>query len=543
MKQIFLAILLAVGAIGAWANPVSQSRAEEAAKMWVKARSGQNTTVKQVFTAKDRYHIVNLAPTGWVIVSTDDAVDPITGYELEGDLDVTNVPSNMRAVIDEIGDVNKFEARQRTTVSPAWTNMAREFSRADDGKIDPLIKVNWTQEGNDAKYCPTNASGRALVGCVAVAMGQAMTVPRWPNKGKGSYQYTPAGYGRQEVNWDNEKPYDWDAIIKGSNANDEAARLLYHAGVSVSMGYGANGSGIPSNEVNRITNALTKYFCYPSDVTYIWRDNYHGDWDRLIYNELAAGRAVVYNAISHTNTGAKDAGHSFNVDGFDGSGKYHLNWGWAGSGNGWYMLSKLNVSGYEYNYNQVAVIGIGSPERELRSIDLTETTIDEKLPVGTVVGEVLVNGEAPKAGYTMKVQGSYDAALKGFPEVPFEIKDGRLVTTQVLDATKPTIGIEISAQTSKGDRLTAEFTINVVAYRKIEKATSLSYDRNSGEFTLKTKHGVTYTLTRPDGTQISTGLLEPLPKLTFNKSQLGDGENTLTLTTGADDTKVLKIKK
>ena len=307
------------------------------------------------------------------------------------------------------------------------------------------------------------------------------------------------------------------------------------------MGYGANGSGIPSNEVNRISNALVKYFCYPSDVQYIWRDNYYGDWDRLIYNELAAGRAVVYNAISHTNTGSKDAGHSFNVDGFDGTGRYHLNWGWAGSGNGYYQLLKLNVSGYEYNYNQVAVIGIGSPERELRSIDLTETVIDENLPAGTVVGEILINGAAPKAEYTVKVQGSYDASLKGFPEVPFAVKDGYLVTTAPITAS--TIGIEISAQTAKGDRLTAEFTIKVEAYRKIEKATSLSYDRTTGEFTLQTKHGVTYTLTDPNGAQISTGLLEPLPKLSFNKSQLGQGENTLKLTTTDGDTKVLKIKK
>lgn len=541
MKQLFLAILLAVGAVGAWANPVSQSRAEEAAKMWVNARTGQQRSVKQVFTAKDKYHIINLAPEGWVIVSTDDAVDPIIGYNLEGSLDVTDLPDNMRAMIDEIGEVNRYEARRRTTASPLWTNMASEFSRAENGKIDPLIKVNWTQDGNYSKYCPSNASGRALVGCVAVAMGQAMTVQRWPNKGQGVFRYVPAGYSAQEVNWDNEKAYDWDAIINGTNSNDEAARLLYHAGVSVSMGYGANGSGIPSNEVNRISNALVKYFCYPSDVQYIWRDNYYGDWDRLIYNELAAGRAVVYNAISHTNTGSKDAGHSFNVDGFDGTGRYHLNWGWAGSGNGYYQLLKLNVSGYEYNYNQVAVIGIGSPERELRSIDLTETVIDENLPAGTVVGEILINGAAPKAEYTVKVQGSYDASLKGFPEVPFAVKDGYLVTTAPITAS--TIGIEISAQTAKGDRLTAEFTIKVEAYRKIEKATSLSCDRTTGEFTLQTKHGVTYTLTDPNGAQISTGLLEPLPKLSFNKSQLGQGENTLKLTTTDGDTKVLKIKK
>ncbi len=539
MKQIFLAILLAVGALGAWANPVSQSRASEAAQLWIKARSGEQRTVKQVYTSPGRYHIINLAPKGWVIVSTDDTVDPIIGYNLEGSLDVTDLPANMHAVINEMGDANAYQARLRSTPSVKWSNMAAEYSRADDdGTIAPLIQVNWTQEGNYAKYCPSNASGRALVGCVAVAMGQAMTVQRWPNKGQGKFHYVPAGYPAQEVNWDEEKPYDWDAIISGTNSNDEAARLLYHAGVSVSMGYGVNGSGIPSNEVNRISDALKNYFCYPSDVTYIWRNSYRGDWNKLIYNELAAGRAVVYNAISHTNTGAKDAGHSFNVDGYNGSGLYHLNWGWNGTGNGYFQLDRLNVKDYEYNYDQVAVIGIGSPERELRSIELTETTIDENLPAGTVVGEVLINGEAPKSNFTVTVQGVYNATSR---DVPFNIVNGNLVTTAPIPAGN--IGIEISARTTGGDRLTAEFTINVVAYRKVETATSLSYDRNSGDFSLKTKHGVTYTLTSSDGATIATGRLEPLPKLVFNKAQLGNGENTLTLRADDGDTKVLKIKK
>lgn len=541
MKKIFLAILLALGAVSAWANPVSQSRAESAARLWAKSRTGQDRTVKQVLTAKDQYYIINLAPTGWVIISADDAVDPIIGYNLSGELQWNKMPENMQAMLGEIGGTVKFDAARRST-SAKWSNLAAEFSRADEGNIEPLIKVNWNQSSPYNKYCPSNASGRAIVGCVAVAMGQAMSVQKWPQKGQGSHRYTPAGFAAVEVNWDSEKAYDWDAILTASD-KDEAARFLYHCGVSVSMDYGVNGSGIPSNEVNRISNALKNYFCYPSDVTYTWRDNYRGDWDRFIYNELAAGRAVIYNAISHTQTGMADAGHSFNVDGFDGNGRYHLNWGWGGSGNGYFQLARLNVSGYEYNYNQVAVTGIGSPNRELRSIELTETVIDENLPAGTVVGEILVNGETPKSSYTVTVRGAYDASIKGFPSVPFTVKNGQLVTTDVLNATGKNVNVEISVAASGGDRLTSEFAIEVVAARSIEAATSIAYDRTSGVFSLKTKHGVTYTLKRPDGTQVSSALLEPLPKLTFNKTDLGDGVNTLTLTNSEGDTKVLRIKK
>ena len=58
--------------------------------------------------------------------------------------------------------------------------------------------------------------------------------------------------------------------------------------MSVKMGYGPDGSGIPSNEVNRISNALRDNFGYGDEVTYVWKDAYQGDWERLVLNELNA---------------------------------------------------------------------------------------------------------------------------------------------------------------------------------------------------------------------------------------------------------------
>ena len=52
-----------------------------------------------------------------------------------------------------------------------------------------------------------------------------------------------------------------------------------------------------SNEVDRISNGLREHFGYGNDVSYIWRSAYKGDWDRLVLNELHAGRAVIYNAV------------------------------------------------------------------------------------------------------------------------------------------------------------------------------------------------------------------------------------------------------
>lgn len=78
--------------------------------------------------------------------------------------------------------------------------------------------------------------------------------------------------------------------------------------------------------------------------------------DKTIYNELVAGRPVIIRGASADNTG----GHFFIADGYrTKDNKYHINWGWTGSYNGWYALSALSPSqGYDYSYHAGATIGI-----------------------------------------------------------------------------------------------------------------------------------------------------------------------------------------
>ncbi len=50
-------------------------------------------------------------------------------------------------------------------------------------------------------------------------------------------------------------------------------------------------------------------------------------------------------------------GHAWNCDGYNGN-QFHMNWGWSGSGNGYYALNNLIVSGYNFNSSQGAVINV-----------------------------------------------------------------------------------------------------------------------------------------------------------------------------------------
>ena len=57
----------------------------------------------------------------------------------------------------------------------------------------------------------------------------------------------------------------------------------------------------------------------------------------------------------------------------------------------------------------------------------------ENKPAGTVVGDVTVVNEATNHTYTYEVKGK--KTLFGYAKVPFNIKNGKLVTTEVLKAS------------------------------------------------------------------------------------------------------------
>jgi hypothetical protein len=86
------------------------------------------------------------------------------------------------------------------------------------------------------------------------------------------------------------------------------------------------------------------------------------DWSVMIQEELAAGRPVVYCAYSYSNAYNSFYGHAFNVDGYDASvDQYSINWGWSGTGNGYFSLRAFNNQGYSYSLGELMVMGIEPP--------------------------------------------------------------------------------------------------------------------------------------------------------------------------------------
>lgn len=231
--------------------------------------------------------------------------------------------------------------------------------------IEPLLTTVWGQGNPFNLYTPLISNAHAPTGCVATALAQCMKYECWPPKGKGTSSYVWSGNGEKLTlaqDFDTIS-FDWDlmapnyAVSTTEAQRREVAKLMYALGVSFHMDYNLAGSG--SNYMTA-ASALIEHFDYAESVCYYERD-YFGqqEWRDKIYSELAKGRPVPYSGLSSTE------GHAFVVDGYRADGYFHVNWGWDGGYNGWFLLSQLNAKPEQegkisdgYNMGQAILTGL-----------------------------------------------------------------------------------------------------------------------------------------------------------------------------------------
>lgn len=172
--------------------------------------------------------------------------------------------------------------------------------------------------------------GGSWTGCMATAMSQIMCYYKYPDKGIGSHCYTNAAYGQLCADFGNTH-YNW------INPSDEDFKLLsYHVGVFMDMNY--NGSPAGSSPLSpRSLYALHDYFGYSCEP----------------FNDFSRNSQVIQNVIAQQKPVYAhlpgDPGHAVVLDGYDSNGYFHINFGWGGDANGYYLLNNNSLF-YGGNY-------------------------------------------------------------------------------------------------------------------------------------------------------------------------------------------------
>ncbi|MCR4994883.1 MAG: C10 family peptidase [Bacteroidales bacterium] len=356
-KSLLLVLGLSLTAT-ALAAPVGQDEALRKATAFMASRN-QKQGQKRLKAARRQpgmtlasgaqdasYYVFNVGESdGFVIVSGDDSTVPVLGYVDHGNFDSQTIPDAMQAWLEDNGrQIRRLQASPETKPVAGWSQAA----------IAPLITTMWNQYSPYNNECPVLPDGKpAITGCVATTMAQIMCYHRWPaavktdipayegvttwgDAGKLTFPGVPAG-----------TVFEWDKM-KATYSADEpdevvkpVAVLMKACGAAAKADYTNLNSGGTSARINDALYALYHYFDYSPTISYERRENYdYSEWLDLIYAELKAGRPVIYDGHSY------ESGHSFIVDGCDGS-LFHVNWGWGGYCDGYFVLSVANPGSNE----------------------------------------------------------------------------------------------------------------------------------------------------------------------------------------------------
>ena len=246
-------------------------------------------------TGEARFYVVDLVPTGYVVIAADDELEPIIAFSSTGQF--VAQPGNPLFDLLQKDTENRMQhlraasaANHAASLSPArgkakWSLLAAAsavqtaaaisagttsgtalpVATPNDVRVDPLIQSQWDQStiSNGTSqiavynyYTPPNAPGNPnnyVAGCVATALAQIMRYHQWPvtGVGMGSFNIWVDGVSQQAALRGGDGAggsYDWADMVLVPDSNITTTQcqaigaLLYDAGVANNMSYSDGGS-------------------------------------------------------------------------------------------------------------------------------------------------------------------------------------------------------------------------------------------------------------------------------------------------------------
>lgn len=316
-------------------------------RMQVRAVGMESSPLLRVKAQKspdvDALYVFN-SNSGYMVVSAYDSAPALLAYSDGGALDADNIPPALSYWLEYYADQIDWGVKYGVMAAAEGENWPA---------IQPLVQSKWNQGSPYNQDCPKINNRATQTGCVATSMAQILNVYKQPDVCQGgSLTYTTTTNLSLTINF-NEVTIDWANMLNsyGNSATTDqknaVANLMKACGYAVKMNYN---TGVSLTSNYNIAPAYWKYFGYSKYVQTLLRDYYTAsDWNAMMYEELAAGRPIQYGG-----TTAGGDGHNFVCDGYDGNGRFHINWGWGGSSDGYFLLSALGNGGNAYNYEQGA---------------------------------------------------------------------------------------------------------------------------------------------------------------------------------------------
>ena len=233
------------------------------------------------------------------------------------------------------------DGKQQATAAETGGNVVVLLETASWGQNYPFNNQCWT------KY---NGTTHAKTGCVSTAYAIVLRYHKYPKEGTANKLYNCQAPTYVELT---DRVYDWDnmPLVYDGNWSEkqiyEVSKIMSHL---AHANFSSFGSGATTANEERETARLNRYFNYPKITASYQRDYTQEEWEAKIRESLDNGCPVPY-AANNSSTG--DTRHMFVIDGYTDNGYFHFNFGWSGSGNGWFKLNAIKpYQGDDYSWKQ-----------------------------------------------------------------------------------------------------------------------------------------------------------------------------------------------
>ena len=450
MKRLLFLLTAAIAAMSLMAAPVDLKSAQAKASSFLvnKLYAGKmmastattpvlvKTEYGNVLNTQPVYYIFNTSST-FIVVAADDRAEEILMIGDRPLKDVNNLAPGMQDMLAQYKEEIQFlNEHQGLKVEPiVGAQISSPSFRGSDSGGTYMLDCMWDQEApyyNQCKFTYSGTTYQCLTGCPATSASMVMYYWKYPTGPTGT---VPAYTGTLDISsssWStnyksftyaalSSTTFDWDNMLAvyGSSSSSyttaqgtAVATLMRYVGQAEEMGYGRTGSGISVDDAQNVADMFI-LFGYDSSTTRLVKKTsaYSGgttlytdsQWASLIQTEMAAGRPIVFMAVS-----SSAGGHAFNVDGYNSStNKYHVNFGWSGDGNAWCSLNSFGYSSYNFNVYQQMIIGIQPPQSSdpVLTVDPTSLTFTG-YPGETYTKTFTVTGSNLTGNVSLSVSGT-----------------------------------------------------------------------------------------------------------------------------------------
>ncbi|HVQ01120.1 MAG TPA: C10 family peptidase [Candidatus Thermoplasmatota archaeon] len=310
------------------------------------------------------YYVFNLAPQGYLVVSGSHDLPPVIAYSFTNDFPAV-------ASTNPLSDLLTSDLTQRLSNLPhlpepliqerraAWDSylQGQQSRRSDQFEqwppegstpTDGWLLTQWNQNSPYNNLCPldlANGGGRSVAGCPAIAMAQIMNYHNTTNDiaFDDSDDYYHDFAGNQYWIDNDHATYNFPSFPQLNSylaslqnnylshvppTNTEKAALTFACGVAAHQVYSESVSG--TYGVNQAYQAYQRFNC---STVVLLSGNDTNLYGRLAHNMMDA--LPDHLAVVDPNW---QYGHNLDIDGYNTDEYYHLNFGWSGSYDGWYLI-------------------------------------------------------------------------------------------------------------------------------------------------------------------------------------------------------------